>query len=84
MWLKELKIAVIEKDTDKISALLDDLPQLEDMKEIEESLFLLQAARELFESLKKDTQDSMTQMRKSINFLKSTQAPKTAKLDLNF
>ena len=82
MWLKELKIAVVEKDTNKFQVLLEKLPKLTDAKEIEEALYLIKAAREILESLKVTTQSSMMQMKKNIDYLKSTQINKIAKFDI--
>jgi len=82
MWLNELKVAIIEKNTDKLSTLMDSLPQLSDAKEIDEALHLLKAATSLVLGLKDETQASMIQMKKSINFLKSTQGLISSKLDI--
>ncbi|QSZ40749.1 hypothetical protein GJV85_00975 [Sulfurimonas aquatica] len=82
MWLNQLKIAIIEKNTDNLNRLLDNLPQLKDKKEIEEALFLLQAATDLVQGLKSETQASMIQMKKNITFLKATQEKPTSKFDI--
>ena len=83
MWLNELKIAIIEKNTDKLNKLMDNLPQLSEKKDIETALFLLMEATKLVEGLRDNTSASMIQMQKNINFLKSTQAPLTSSLDIN-
>jgi len=83
MWLNELKIAIIEKNTDKLNTLMQSLPQLSDAKEIDEALHLLQEATSLVEGLRDATQASMIQMQKNIKFLKSTQAPTVSKLDVS-
>jgi len=44
MWLTKLKIAIVEKNTDNLNKLMDDIPQLEDKKEIEEAIYLLKEA----------------------------------------
>jgi hypothetical protein len=82
MWLKELKIAVIEKDTDKFQLLLDDIPELSDPKEIEEALYLIKAVKEILYTLKNETQNNMIQIKKNIQFLNSARADKTAKFDI--
>jgi hypothetical protein len=82
MWLNQLKIAIIEKNTERLSALMDELPTLEDPQEIETALCLLKEATLLVEGLRDETQNSMLQMKKNIDFLKSTQANKTAKFDI--
>ena len=83
MWLKELKIALVEKNINNINALLENPPALDSAQELQEVLFLLDAARSFIEELKDETQSSMVTMQKNINFLKSTQAPQKSKLDIN-
>jgi len=83
MWLKELKIAIIEKNTGKISSLLEDIPKGLSQDELLQAQYLLKGANELIHELQKNTQSSMLQMKKNIDFLKSTQAPHTPKLNIN-
>ena len=82
MWLNKLKIAIIEKNVKSLNKLLDDIPQLENPNEIEEAIYLLREASELLHSLKDDTQGAMIQMKKNIDFMKSTQEQPAAKLDI--
>ena len=82
MWLTSLKIAIVEKNTDKINELLDDLPQLEDKAEIEQAIYLLREASELIYTLKDETSVGMRQIKKNINFLKSTHVQAPNKLDI--
>jgi len=82
MWLKEFKIALIEKDIDRLTKLMESLPELTEATEIDEALHLLKAATILVESLRDDTKSSMIQMKKNMDFLKSTQAPIMGKLDI--
>lgn len=82
MWLNKLKVAVVQKDTELLATLLDDLPQLEDAKEVEEALYLLAEATKIVQDLKDETAASMVQMKKNIDFLNSTEAKKTVKFDI--
>jgi len=82
MWLNKLKVAVVQRDTELLETLLDDLPQLEDTKDIEEALYLLAEATKIVQELKDETAASMVQMKKNIDFLNSTTANKTAKFDI--
>ncbi len=82
MWLNNLKIAIIEKDTDKINKLLDNLPELEKAQEIEEAIYLLREASELLHTLKDETSRSMAQIKKNLQFLRSTDIPTSKKLDI--
>ena len=82
MWLNKLKIAIIEKDMDSLNSLMDELPTLEIKEDVTTAIYLLKEATSLVEALKDDTQNSMIQMKKNINFLKATQAPSIGKLDI--
>jgi len=82
MWLKQLKIALVEKDTDKLSKLMEDIPQLENKEEMTEALYLIREASELVYTLQEETATSMKQIQKNLNFLKSTQEPNSNKLDI--
>ncbi|MGE4420158.1 MAG: hypothetical protein AB7D38_10070 [Sulfurimonas sp.] len=82
MWLTKLKIAVVEKNPNALSKLLSDVPQLENQKEIEEALFLLREATALMKNLKEETQASMRQIKKNLDFLRSTDISTSKKLDI--
>lgn len=82
MWLKELKIAIIEKNTNKLNELMDNAPSLQDEEEIQQALYLLKEATSLVQGLKDSTAASMVQMKKHIDFLKSAQAPSANKFDI--
>ena len=82
MWLTKIKIAIVEKNSEKINLLLEEVPEFESKYDAEEAMYLLKEAAELIHTLKDDTERSMIQIKKSINFLKSTQAPNANKLDI--
>ncbi len=82
MWLNNLKIAIVEKNTDAIDKLMDDIPKLENTDDIEEAIYLLKAATELVSGLKDETDASMKQIKTNIKFLRSTEAHSTNKLDI--
>jgi len=82
MWLNQLKVAIVEKDTALLELLLQDIPKLEKKEEIESAIVLLGEATRLVQSLKDETQASMSQIRKNINFLKSGVADVPAKFDI--
>jgi len=83
MWLKSLKIAILEKNTEKMAQLMDALPQFEKQEDIASALVLISEAKKLVVALRDDTALSMAQMKKNIDFLESTQRPHTAKLDIS-
>lgn len=82
MWLNQLKIAIVEKNTDKLNELMENLPQLESKEEIDSAICLLGEATSLVTSLKDDTQTSMIQMQKNIKFLKATENKRESKFDI--
>lgn len=82
MWLNQLKIAVVQKNMELLSSLLDAIPTLENIQDIETALYLLQEATTFTQELKDETATSMTQIKKNLDFLNSTVANKTAKFDI--
>jgi hypothetical protein len=82
MWLTKLKIAIIEKNTDALSILMDDIPKLSSSEDIEQVIYLLKEATALVTTLKDETSASMKQMKANLNFLHSTQAPARNMLDI--
>lgn len=84
MWLRKLKVAIIEKDFNAFEKLLKDVPKLSDPKEIEEAVFLTKKAATILEELKQETKESMTQIKKNIDFLNSARGDKKASFDVTF
>ncbi len=82
MWLTKLKIAIIEKDTNSLERLLDDMPQLESHTEIQEALYLLEEAKRVINNLKDETNHSMKQIQKNLKFLRSTDIPTSRSFDM--
>ena len=82
MWLKKLQIAIIEKNTDAIEKLLDTPPEFDNMKDVESAMYLLREAAELVYTLKDETALVIKQLKKNIDFLKSTQPSTVNKLDI--
>jgi hypothetical protein len=82
MWLKQLKVAIVQKDTDSLTRLLSDVPIFDEVDKIEETLYLLKEAVRIVEDFRDKTAISMQQMKKNIAFLNSAQADATAKFDI--
>lgn len=81
MWLKQFKIALIEKNTKQLDNLMDELPTLKDPQEIQQALHLLQEATHLVETLKNQTNSSLQIMKRNIAFLNATQDISSKKLN---
>jgi len=82
IWIKQLKIAIAEKDMDKFDRLVDNVPKFTNNEDIIQSLFLLRDATKLVSDLKDETGLSMQKMKKHIDFLKSTEISVSKKLDI--
>jgi len=82
IWIKQLKIAIAEKDMDKFDKLMDNTPKFTNNKDIIQALFLLRDATKLVTDLKDETGLSMQKMKKHIDFLKSTEISVSQKLDI--
>lgn len=82
MWLNQLKIAIIEKNIEQIEELMQDVPHLSKAKDIDSAICLIAEAKSLVTQLRDDTQASMIQMKKNIDFLKVTQENLVSSLDV--
>jgi hypothetical protein len=82
MWLKNFKLAILQKDAGKIASLLDEMPQFEKLDELEEAAWLTKEALNVMTGLQEADKEAMLQIQKNIKFLKSTQPQASAKLDI--
>jgi len=82
VWLNQLKVAVVQRDTELLSSLLDDIPALEDAQDIETAIYLLQEATAIMQQLKDETAVSMKQIKKNIDYLNSSVADQKSQFDV--
>lgn len=82
MWLNQLKIAVSQKDPELLGSLLAEIPELTEKEELDSAIVLLAQAKEIIQNLQDETAVSMKQIKKNLEFLKSTQTSKPFKLDV--
>lgn len=82
MWLNSLKIAIVQKDADALGELIKDIPKLTDASDIQEAIHLLKAATDVLVTLQDETSASMKQIKKNLQFLRSTEIPTSIKLDI--
>ena len=82
MWLSKFKIAIIEKNTEQIDTLLEELPTFTTEDEMKEAQYLMKEAAVLLLHLKNQTQDTMQRVQKNLSFLKSTQTNGSSALDI--
>ncbi len=70
MWLNDLEIAIIERDAEKIGALMDTSPRLTTAKEIEKGQYLLAEAAKVIYELKEETSSVMQKLKKKYRLFK--------------
>ncbi len=82
MWLNQLKIAVSQKDIELLDSLLSDIPNLTDKEELDSAIVLLAQAKDIVQELQNETAASMKQIKKNLEFLKSTETTQVHRLDI--
>jgi hypothetical protein len=82
MWLNQLKIALIEKNTDTIDKLLIDMPIFDNVDDMKSAQALLKESLILLHTLKDATASSMKQLQTNINYLNATQSSTSTMLDI--
>lgn len=82
MWLKELEIAVIEKNIDKIDELLKSQIEFSNINDAKRAQYLLAEASELLHKMKNETSAIMKQLKRNIDFLKVSERKNPSRLDI--
>jgi len=70
-WLNNLKIAVIENDITAIGKLIQNVPEIRDIHQAQESLALIKEAILLVENEKMQTLQTMQKIKQTKTFLSS-------------
>ena len=83
-WLSELKVAIVSKDPQKISTLIDMMPAFEDVEQMQEALYLIKEAFVVMNELKDKTLVQREQIKKNIEFLESTASQQKNSLDVSY
>lgn len=63
VWSKKLKIAIIERDMDKLEELSHDIPQTKDIELGNEALALMKQAMQIIEEEKENTREEMQKLK---------------------
>ena len=84
MWHKEMQIALVEQDTDKLAQLIQKPLEFETLEEMQSAQYLLAEAVKLLKTLQNETSITMKKIKQNIDFLKATQDKTTSKLDKRF
>jgi len=82
VWLDSLKIAIIERDADKMGELFSDIPQFETLEDMKSAHSLIKEAMVVLYELQDETAKAMKQIKKNMEFLDSTQLPKQGTFDI--
>ena len=82
MWINKFKIAIVQRDTQKIEQLLDDVPDFPTIDEAKEASHLMREAMELLITLQDETSASMKKIKNNINFLRSSLSDSTGTLNI--
>ncbi|SFV55305.1 hypothetical protein MNB_SM-5-54 [hydrothermal vent metagenome] len=82
IWLNALKGAVVQKDVAQLEKLLETIPNFDTLEDMQTALYLFQEAKRVVEDVKGQTERSMAQMKKNIDFLNSATADKRASFDI--
>lgn len=82
MWVEKLKIAVVQKDTNLLDALLDNIPEHLSKEELDSAIVLIEQAREMVQTLQDETAAAMIQIQKNKEFLEATASDKQSRLDI--
>ncbi|SFV51117.1 hypothetical protein MNB_SM-7-130 [hydrothermal vent metagenome] len=83
-WLNELKVAIVSKNPQKISSLLDRMPTFEKLQQMQEALYLLKEAYTIIDDLKSKTLIQRNQIKKNIQFLNATAKKERNSLDVSY
>lgn len=82
MWLTNFKKAVILKEFETLNRLIDEMPPMESLSQMEEAAYLLHHAKILLETEQSATLASIQQLKNTIDFLKATENTPVSSLNL--
>lgn len=78
MWINELKIAIIEKNPDKIDELVECMPMYDKVEDMKAAAALLKEANMLMFTLKDETAEALKKIKKTKDFLNSTHSKESS------
>ena len=82
-WGDRLKVAIVTKNPEQISELIEQIPRFEDVEEMQNALYLIKEAYIVMQELKEKTLVQMRQIKKNIDFLESTSPQQKNSLDIS-
>jgi len=81
MWLNNFKRAVLLKEFETLDRLIDEMPTMDSLAQMEEAAYLLQHAKTLLEAEQTTTRSSLQQIKNTIDFLKATENTPTSSIN---
>lgn len=82
MWLTNFKKAIILKEFETLEQLIDEMPLLDSLPEIEEAAYLLHHAKTLLETEQSATLNALQQLKSTIDYLKATESTPISSINL--
>lgn len=82
MWLNNVKKAIVLKEFETLEHLLEDIPSMDSLAQMEEAAYLLHHAKNLLEAEQTITLSSLQQIKNTIDFLKATENTPTSSINL--
>jgi hypothetical protein len=82
MWLNNVKKAIVLKEFETLERLLEEIPAMDSLAQMEEAAYLLHHAKNLLEAEQTITLSSLQQIKNTIDFLKATENTPTSSINL--
>lgn len=70
-WLNDLKIAILEKDIDRIEILMGTMPEFESVEDMKSASALLEESMMIVQGERSELSKKMIELKKSKKFLQS-------------
>ncbi len=68
-WLEKFKIAIIEKDFERLETLLDEMPEIKDINQLRSAVSLINESKKLIAKEQKVLKENMSKIQKGKKFL---------------
>ncbi len=82
VWLCDFKKAVILKEFVTLNELINEMPSMESLAQMEEAAYLLHHAKSLLELEQSVTLGSLQQLKNTLDFLKATEITPASSFNL--
>ena len=83
-WINSFTVALVQKDIDKVTQLLNRIDELESIEDKQKGSALISQAIELFSAEREATRQKMSQMQKSKKFLQSSHIEQATRFNKSY